>query len=77
MRKPASACLVSDKFQGEGIGMELVKRLINVAKQEKIKTIIAVMSPENETMKVICQKTGFSGFTTNTKTEMIEASITL
>jgi acetyltransferase len=68
--------LVSDKFQGEGIGMELIKRLIEVAKREKIKEIIAVISKENETMKVLCQKTGFS-FTTNEKTEMIEASITL
>jgi acetyltransferase len=68
--------LVSDDFQGEGIGMELINRLINVAKQEKIKEIIAVISQENETMKVLCQKTGFS-FTTNAKTEMIEASITL
>jgi acetyltransferase len=68
--------LVSDNFQGEGIGMELIKRLTEVAKSEKIKKIIAVMSPENETMKVLCQKAGFT-FTTNAKTEMIEASITL
>jgi acetyltransferase len=68
--------LVSDNFQGEGIGMELVKRLIEVAKREKIKQIIAVMSQENETMKVLCQKTGFT-FTTNAKTEMIEATINL
>jgi acetyltransferase len=69
--------LVSDKLQGEGIGMELVKRLTEVAKQEKIKTIIAIMSPENETMKALCQKTGFSALTMNTKTEMLEAFITL
>jgi acetyltransferase len=69
--------LVSDKFQGQGIGMELVKRLIKVGKREKIKAIIAIMSPENETMKALCQKTGFSGFTANAKTEMVEASITL
>jgi acetyltransferase len=69
--------LVSDKFQGEGMGTELVKRLIAVAKPEKIQTIIAVMSPENETMNAICQKTGFSGFTKNAKTEMIEAYINL
>jgi len=68
--------LVSDSFQGEGIGMELIKRLIDVAKREKIKQIIAVISKENETMKVLCEKTGFS-FVTNAKTEMIEATITL
>jgi len=69
--------LVSDKFQGEGMGTELVKRLIAVAKPEKIQTIIAVMSPENETMNAICQKTGFTGFTKNAKTEMIEAFLNL
>jgi len=68
--------LVSDNFQGEGIGMELIKRLIDVAKREKIKQIIAVISPENEAMKVLCQKTGFT-FVTNAKTDMIEASIVL
>jgi acetyltransferase len=68
--------LVSDNYQGEGIGLELVKRLIEVAKNEKITKIIAVMSKENETMKVLCEKTGFS-FITNAKTEMIEASLSL
>jgi acetyltransferase len=68
--------LVSDSFQGEGIGMELIKRLIDVAKREKIKQIIAVISKENETMKMLCEKTGFS-FTMNAKTEMTEATITL
>ncbi len=68
--------LVSDKFQGKGIGLELINRLIAVAKREKVARIIAVMSKENETMKVLCEKTGFS-FVTNAKTEMIEASISL
>jgi len=68
--------LVSDNYQGEGMGLELVKRLIEVAKKEKITKIIAVMSKENEAMKVLCEKTGFS-FVTNAKTEMIEASLNL
>jgi acetyltransferase len=68
--------LVSDNFQGEGIGLELVKRLIEVAKQEKIKKIIAIMSKENETMKVLCEKTGFT-FTTSANVEMREAHINL
>jgi acetyltransferase len=68
--------LVSDEFQGEGLGLELVKRLISVAKQEKIQKIIAVMSAENESMKMLCQKTGFT-FTANPKTEMTEATLAL
>jgi acetyltransferase len=69
--------LVSDKFQGQGIGVELIKRLISAAKHEKIKRIIAVMSQENESMHSLCRKAGFSSFTTNAQTGMIEASLSL
>jgi len=69
--------LVSDKFQGEGMGMELVRRLIAAAKHEKIKRIIAIMSRENEAMQKLCRKSGFSSFATNAQTGMIEASYSL
>jgi acetyltransferase len=69
--------LVSDKFQGQGIGIELVRRLIIAAKHEKIKRIIAVMSQENESMKNLCRKAGFSSFSTNSQTGMVEASLLL
>src|SRR5512133_2216804 len=52
--------LVSDEYQGEGIGAELVKRLIVAAKHEKIKRIVAIMSAENESMQKLCRKNGFS-----------------
>ena len=69
--------LVSDKFQGQGLGIELVKRLIIAAKHEKIKRIIAVMSRENESMQKLCRMAGFSSFSTNTQSGMIEASLLL
>ncbi len=69
--------LVSDKYQGQGIGIELVRRLISAAKHEKIKRIIAVMSQENESMLKLCRKAGFSSFSTNARTGMIEASLLL
>jgi len=69
--------LVSDKFQGQGIGVELIKRLISAAKHEKIKRIIAVMSQENLSMQSLCRKAGFSSFATNAQTGMIEASLSL
>ena len=69
--------LVSDKFQGQGIGVELIRRLIVAAKHEKIRRIIAVMSKENEAMQKLCRKAGFSSFSTNSKTGMIEASLSL
>ncbi|MEI6289261.1 MAG: bifunctional acetate--CoA ligase family protein/GNAT family N-acetyltransferase [Chloroflexota bacterium] len=69
--------LVRDEFQGQGLGVELVRRLIVAAKHEKIKRVIAVMSQENETMKNLCKKAGFSSFSTNSQTGMIEASLML
>lgn len=69
--------LVNDKFQGQGIGLELVNRLIKAAKHEKIKRIIAVMSPENTSMQTLCRKAGFSSMINNSQTGMIEASISL
>ena len=69
--------LVSDRYQGLGIGIELVRRLIDAAKHEKIKRIIAVMSRENESMQNLCRKAGFSSFSTNAQTGMIEASLLL
>lgn len=69
--------LVNDNYQGQGIGLELVNRLVEAAKDEKIKRIVAVMSSENTSMKKLCRRAGFSNIITNTKTGMIEASMFL
>lgn len=69
--------LVNDNYQGQGIGLELVKRLVAAAKDEKIKRIVAVMSAENSSMHKLCRKAGFSNITTNSKTGMIEATMYL
>jgi acetyltransferase len=52
--------LVSDRFQGQGIGTELVKRLVEIARNEKIHRIVAVISPENGPMQKICRKLNFT-----------------
>ena len=69
--------LVNDKYQGQGIGLELVNRLIKAARHEKIKRIISIMSQENSSMQRLCRRAGFSSITTNSKTGMIEASLSL
>ena len=69
--------LISDNYQGKGLGKELINRLIDAARQEKIKRIIAVMSPENEAMQKLCNLTGFPAGITNASTGMIEATLTL
>lgn len=54
------AVLVSDEFQGNGLGTELVRRLIDVARQEKIARIVGDVLKDNTVMLRVCQKLGFT-----------------
>jgi len=69
--------LVNDKFQGQGLGKELLKRLLDVARAEKIKRVIAIISPENEAMQKLCRELGFSSMQTDPETGMVKAEIAL
>jgi acetyltransferase len=54
------ALLISDAFQGEGLGSELLRRLLQIAQAEEIHTVTAYMLPENRGMRRIAEKLGFS-----------------
>jgi acetyltransferase len=70
--------LVSDHYQNEGLGYELVSRLINVARKENIKRVLAITSPDNKGMIEICEKVGFKSLdVVNPKTGLVEAEISL
>ena len=43
-----AAIVVRDDFQGQGVGTELMRRLVLLAKQMKVKTIVAIFQPDNE-----------------------------
>jgi acetyltransferase len=51
--------LISDCCHGLGVGSELVRRLIDVARGEKLMNIFAEMTPDNVAMQRIFQKLGF------------------
>jgi acetyltransferase len=53
------AVLVDDRYQGLGLGTELYRRLIAVARDEKLKTVVSTILQENREMRAICQKLGF------------------
>jgi len=53
------AVLVDDRFQGQGIGTELFRRLISVAREEKLTRVVSTILSENREMRAICQKLGF------------------
>jgi acetyltransferase len=54
-----TAVLVKDSFQGRGLGTELLRRLIEFARRDKIRRISASALAENVEMQKICRKIGF------------------
>jgi len=69
--------LISDKYQGQGLGKELLKRVIQIGRAEKIESIIALMSPDNEAMHRLCESVGFTSFEIVSETNMLKAEIRL
>jgi acetyltransferase len=53
------AVLIDDRFQHLGMGTELYRRLIQVAKEEKLQRVVSTILSENLEMCAICQKLGF------------------
>ena len=53
------AVVVSDKWQNKGLGTELTKRLIDIARHEKLNRLVAYTLLENKEMQHMCKKLGF------------------
>jgi len=53
------AVLVSDECQGQGLGMELFRCVIQIARDEKLSRVDAEILPDNFAMKKIARKLGF------------------
>jgi acetyltransferase len=53
------AVLISDHWQNQGLGFELLKRLIEIGRAEKLERIVGQILPENHAMQHICKKLGF------------------
>ena len=52
--------LVADPYQGTGLGGEMVRRMIDVAKQEHLETISAILTDDNQVMGQLFKKLGFT-----------------
>ncbi|MBZ5516134.1 MAG: bifunctional acetate--CoA ligase family protein/GNAT family N-acetyltransferase [Acidobacteriia bacterium] len=53
------AVLVADPVQGKGLGSELLKRILEIARQEKIRTVTAEIMLDNYGMQKLCERLGF------------------
>lgn len=68
--------LINDRHQGKGIGLELLRRLLEVARDEKLTRVMARMSSDNFAMQTLCKKLGFQLYHRDSG-RLIEASIKL
>jgi acetyltransferase len=65
LRQPGSAeaefaIVVADAWQRRGVGTQLLKQLITVAKAEGLRSLTATIVPENEQMIGLCRRLGFT-----------------
>ena len=51
--------LVSDRWQRQGLGTELLKELVQIARAEKLSRVSAVIMATNRSMQHVAQKAGF------------------
>jgi acetyltransferase len=75
-REAEAAVLISDQWQGRGLGKELLGRLLTVAAAEKIEKVTAGILPDNRGVIRICEKLGFA-MKYSTEDEMMKAEFTV
>ena len=54
------AILVADHFQGHGLGTQLLRRLVEIGRDEGLRFIVGYISTENDGMQSVARKLGFS-----------------
>lgn len=53
------AILISDQYQHRGLGTELLRRLIHIARDQKVCSLVAEMLPDNLAIQTIFKRFGF------------------
>ena len=54
------AILIADSYQGQGLGPELLRRLVQIGRDEKLSRIVASIDIENREMRVVSERAGFT-----------------
>ena len=70
------ALIVSDNFQRRGLGAELLRRLIEIGREERLDTIQGWIAPSNVAMQNLSRKLGFD-VRFNRAEELIEATLSV
>jgi acetyltransferase len=54
------AALVTDQYQQQGLGRELLRRVVEIARDEKVARVSAEMLPDNLSMQAVFRRLGFT-----------------
>ncbi|NEO56194.1 MAG: bifunctional acetate--CoA ligase family protein/GNAT family N-acetyltransferase [Okeania sp. SIO3B5] len=68
------AMLVSDPYQRQGLGTELLLRLVQIGRDEQLEGIVATILAENIAMQRVCEKVGFE---LQRSADLVEAKLTI
>jgi acetyltransferase len=71
------AALVQDELQGKGLGVELYRRLIEIARQQKLTKVHSDMLGENKEMQHLCKRLGFTLSAPDLEDNLVLAELTL
>jgi acetyltransferase len=53
------ALLIADSFQGRGLGTELLRRLVEIGRKERVGRIVGYILADNMSMLDVCRRLGF------------------
>lgn len=67
------AVMVSDRYQNQGLGTELLRRLIQVGRDEELREIVAIILPENFAMRALAKHFTFQIRQTDDPTVVVAA----
>jgi len=70
------AIVVSDRWQGHGLGMHFLKLLLEIGRQEGVEHVIGQILPDNYAMQRICKQLGFA-MSYDRLAEVVEAKVKL
>lgn len=68
------AMLVSDPYQRQGLGTELLLRLVQIGRDEQLEGIVATILAENIAMQRVCEKVGFE---LQRNADLVEGKLTI
>lgn len=69
--------LVADPYQGTGLGGEMIRRALDVAKRERLDRISATLTDDNQSMQHLFKKLGFRIEPSKENPKLLNASISL